>query len=76
MHRVEERERVYAPGAERERPYMPRMRTYRVTLIPIGFVVVAVIVGVVLMIVWSFWIGLIIALVGLLAYAGLVRAIY
>jgi hypothetical protein len=32
-----------------------------------------VIVGVVLMIVWSFWIGLIIALVGLIAFGGFAR---
>ena len=32
-----------------------------------------VIVGVVLMIAWSFWIGLIIALVGLIAFGGFVR---
>jgi hypothetical protein len=31
------------------------------------------IVGVVLMIVWSFWIGLIVALVGLIAFGGFAR---
>jgi len=34
---------------------------------------IIVIVGVVLMIVWSFWIGLIIALVGLIAFGGFAR---
>ena len=34
---------------------------------------VIVIVGIVLMIFWSFWIGLIIALVGLLAFGGFAR---
>jgi hypothetical protein len=34
---------------------------------------IIVIVGIILMIVWSFWIGLIIALVGLIAFGGFVR---
>ena len=34
---------------------------------------IIVIVGVVLMIVWSFWIGLIIALAGLIAFGGFAR---
>jgi len=34
---------------------------------------VIVIVGIVLMIVWSFWIGLIIALLGLVAFGGFAR---
>jgi hypothetical protein len=34
---------------------------------------VIVIVGVVLAIFWSFWIGLIVALIGLLAFGGFVR---
>jgi hypothetical protein len=34
---------------------------------------VIVIVGIVLMIVWSFWIGLIITLVGLIAFGGFAR---
>jgi hypothetical protein len=34
---------------------------------------VIVIVGIVLMFVWSFWIGLIIALVGLIAFGGFAR---
>ena len=34
---------------------------------------ILVIVGIVLMIVWSFWIGLIIALVGLIAFGGFER---
>ena len=32
-----------------------------------------VIVGIVLMVVWSFWIGLIIALVGLIAFGGFAK---
>ena len=34
---------------------------------------ILVIVGIVLMIVWSFWIGLIIVLVGLIAFGGFAR---
>jgi hypothetical protein len=34
---------------------------------------IVVIIGVVLMIVWSFWIGLIIALIGLIAFGGFAR---
>jgi fatty acid desaturase len=34
---------------------------------------IIVIVGIVLMIVWSFWIGLIIALAGLIAFGGFAR---
>ena len=34
---------------------------------------IIVIAGIVLMIVWSFWIGLIIALVGLIAFGGFAR---
>jgi hypothetical protein len=39
----------------------------------IGLGGIFVIVGIVLMIVWSFWIGLIIALVGLIAFGGFAR---
>jgi hypothetical protein len=35
--------------------------------------VIIVIVGMILMIVWSFWIGLIIALIGLAAFGGFAR---
>ena len=38
-----------------------------------SFVGILVIVGIVLMIVWSFWLGLIIALVGLIAFGGFAR---
>jgi len=34
---------------------------------------VIVIVGIVLMIVWSFWVGLIVALIGLIAFGGFAR---
>lgn len=34
---------------------------------------ILVIVGVVLMIVWSFWIGLIVVLIGLIAFGGFAR---
>jgi hypothetical protein len=34
---------------------------------------ILVIIGVVVMIVWSFWIGLIVALVGLIAFGGFAR---
>lgn len=39
----------------------------------IGLGGILVIAGVVLMIVWSFWIGLIIALVGLIAFGGFAK---
>jgi hypothetical protein len=39
----------------------------------IGLGGILVIVGIVLMIVWSFWIGLIIALVGLIAFGGFAK---
>lgn len=39
----------------------------------IGLGGILVIVGIVLAIVWSFWIGLIIALVGLIAFGGFAR---
>ena len=35
--------------------------------------VIIVIVGIVLMFIWSFWIGLIIALIGLIAFGGFAR---
>jgi hypothetical protein len=34
---------------------------------------ILVIIGIVLMFVWSFWIGLIVALVGLIAFGGFAR---
>lgn len=34
---------------------------------------IIVIVGVILMIIWSFWLGLIITLIGLIAFGGFVR---
>jgi hypothetical protein len=34
---------------------------------------IIVIVGIIVMIIWSFWIGLIIALIGLLAFGGFAR---
>jgi hypothetical protein len=34
---------------------------------------ILVVVGIVLMIVWSFWVGLIIALIGLVAFGGFAR---
>ena len=39
----------------------------------IGLGGILVIVGLVLMIVWSFWIGLIITLIGLIAFGGFAR---
>jgi hypothetical protein len=39
----------------------------------IGLGGILVMVGIVLMIIWSFWIGLIIALVGLVAFGGFAR---
>jgi hypothetical protein len=34
---------------------------------------VLVIIGIVVMIVWSFWVGLIVALIGLIAFGGFAR---
>ena len=34
---------------------------------------ILIIIGIVLMIVWSFWVGLIIALIGLVAFGGFAR---
>jgi hypothetical protein len=39
----------------------------------IGLGGILVIVGIVLMIVWNFWIGLIVALIGLIAFGGFAR---
>jgi hypothetical protein len=39
----------------------------------IGIGGILVIVGIVLMIVWSFWVGLILALVGLIAFGGFAK---
>lgn len=39
----------------------------------IGLGGLLVIIGIILMLVWSFWIGLIIALVGLIAFGGFVK---
>jgi len=39
----------------------------------ISLVGILVIVGIVLVIVWSFWIGLIVALIGLIAFGGFAR---
>jgi hypothetical protein len=39
----------------------------------IGLGGILVIVGIVLMIVWSFWIGLIVTLVGLIAFGGFAK---
>src|SRR4051794_13152204 len=39
----------------------------------IGLGGILVIVGIILMIVWSFWIGLIIALIGLIAFGGFAK---
>jgi fatty acid desaturase len=34
---------------------------------------IVVIIGIVLMIVWSFWVGLVVVLIGLLAFGGFAR---
>jgi hypothetical protein len=39
----------------------------------ISFGGILVIIGIVVMIVWSFWIGLIVALIGLIAFGGFAR---
>ena len=42
----------------------------------IGLGGILVIVGIVLMIVWSFWVGLIVALVGLIAFGGFAKGMW
>lgn len=49
----------------------PERRTGGIGGISVGGILV--ILGIVLMLVWSFWIGLIIVLVGLIAFGGFVR---
>ena len=39
----------------------------------ISFGGILVIIGIVVMIIWSFWIGLIVALIGLIAFGGFAR---
>jgi hypothetical protein len=46
-------------------------RDMRIGGVSLGGIIV--ILGIILMFVWSFWIGLIIALVGLIAFGGFVR---
>ena len=56
-----------------ERPGMatPERRSGGVFGISLGGIIV--IVGIVLMFVWSFWAGLVVALVGLIAFGGFAR---
>jgi hypothetical protein len=49
----------------------PRMADGRIGGISLGGILV--IVGIVLIIVWSFWIGLIVALIGLIAFGGFAK---
>jgi hypothetical protein len=48
-----------------------RMADRRIGGISIGGIIV--IVGIILIIVWSFWIGLIVTLIGLIAFGGFAR---
>jgi hypothetical protein len=64
----------YRPGNQPERSNMavdPAPRRGGVGGIGLGGILV--IIGIVLMFVWSFWIGLIIALIGLIAFGGFAR---
>ena len=49
----------------------PERRSSGIGGISIGGILV--IIGIILMIVWSFWVGLIIVLIGLIAFGGFVR---
>ena len=49
----------------------PRMADRRIGGISLGGILI--IVGIVLIIVWSFWIGLIVALIGLIAFGGFAK---
>jgi hypothetical protein len=49
----------------------PERRTGAIGGISLGGVLV--IIGIVVMFVWSFWLGLIVALIGLIAFGGFVR---
>jgi hypothetical protein len=51
----------------------PGGATKEVGMAGIGIGGILVILGIVLAIVWSFWIGLIIALIGLIAFGGFAR---
>jgi hypothetical protein len=59
------------PGAEKEKRMAEREDRGGIAGISTGGIIV--IVGIVLMLVWSFWIGLIIVLVGLIAFGGFAR---
>jgi hypothetical protein len=63
------RERIAAHDGPKERRMAEGKRGYGG--ISLGGIIV--IVGIVLMIVWSFWIGLIITLVGLIAFGGFAK---
>jgi ABC-type uncharacterized transport system permease subunit len=52
---------------------LARARSERGGIRGIGLGGIITIVGIVLIFVWSFWIGLIIALVGLIAFGGFVK---
>jgi hypothetical protein len=58
-------------GTERSRERLRRRFASQLAGISVGGIIV--IVGIVLMVVWSFWIGLIIVLVGLIAFWGFAR---
>jgi hypothetical protein len=60
-------------GRNREEESMNTTRTERGGVGGISLGGAIVIVGIVLMIVWSFWIGLIVALLGLIAFGGFAR---
>ncbi len=49
----------------------PERRSSGIGGISLGGIIV--IIGIILMIVWSFWIGLIIVLIGLIAFGGFAR---
>jgi len=61
----------YGRLVEGEAVATPERRGGGVAGISLGGIIV--IVGIVVMIVWSFWLGLIIALIGLVAFGGFAR---
>jgi hypothetical protein len=67
------RNRVYVAEEDARRSRTARKLTKEVGMAGIGIGGILVILGIILAIVWNFWIGLIIALVGLIAFGGFVR---
>jgi hypothetical protein len=66
-------DRVYVAEEDERSSRTAGKPTKEVGMAGIGIGGILVILGIILAIVWNFWIGLIIALVGLIAFGGFVR---